>query len=396
MKNLTAKSKKILYIGDVGSSGTAMFVHAQNMAKLLNSIVYEVLFICNAEKGNREASRTYNGFKYLYSKKYINIPKLSAAEWLLDSLFGWKYIKQLKKQIKTNKPEAVMFYGYSGEKRLIKLCHKNGIKLFIERVDWFEKTDRSGFVARNILQRLIDNSINKTDMQADGIIAISPFLYNHYKQKKQNVIFIPPVFNVEKDKKIKRNNEAVLKLVYAGSFGGNKDNILPILFALREINKNGIKISFDFVGDTMQTLEVKTDKNDWVKYGVTAHGRVSNDIAKEIISNADFSILLRQNKRYAKAGFSTKFAESMCLGVPVICTAVGGADTVVTDMVDGVLLHDNEVSTVRSKLSELLSKSNDEILLMKQNAYYKALEMFSLENYTELLKRFLNNAGEVK
>ncbi len=381
---------EIIYIGNIGIPNTALSIHAQNMARLFYRVGYHTTFICDRNKSEnmfRESSEIYD---YCYTKNYIRFPKISALEWLLDELTGWKYKKILYEKVKVKKPEFILLYGYAGEEWLIKYCRKNKIPLLVERVDWFEKSDRKGFIGREIFQRQVDNCINKKDKLTDGIIVISKYFEKYYNQMNKLNIFIPPIFDFEQNKKISRfYNDGKIRLVYAGSFGGNKDQILPLLRAIKEINKNEIHIFVNIIGSTMKEIEKVTSKSYWDKYGIKAYGRIENKKAQEIIEKCDFSLLLRENKRYAKAGFSTKFAESMCLGVPVICTKVGGADLIIKNMEDGVLLENNEIETIKSTLYCLLDKSSDEIVQMKKNTYEKACKFFFEENYIQDLKKFI-------
>ena len=109
----------------------------------------------------------------------------------------------------------------------------------------------------------------------------------------------------------------------------------------------------------------------------------------EFVKKADFSVLMRENKRYAKAGVSTKFVEAMSLAVPSICTAVGGTDAFVSDGVDGFLIKDNSVYEILGKLELIVNMDSSEILQMKLNALNKAKHVFSEDQYFEVTKLFL-------
>ena len=384
------QQKNILYIGDVGNMGTALSIHALNIARLFRKLGFETTFLCDGDKSRQSFHEEYDGFEYFYTRRYIHIPKISAFEWMLDELTGWKYIREAKMMIRNQKPEIVILYGYAGEKRLIRLCKKNHIPILAERVDWFEKSDRTSAFEKYFIQRQADRALLHTDRELDGIIAISSYLKEHYEKMGQKAIQIPPIFEINQNQEIQRYAQTgELRMVYAGSLGGKKDQILPVLEALRNINAERIKIHLDIVGVDMKELQSATGRLDWDKFGVSAFGRCENAKAKNIVSHADFSLLLRENKRYAKAGFSTKFSESMSLGVPVICTKVGGADRLITDMVDGVHVENNETETICTKLMELLEKSSDEILQMKENAYHTAEKIFSIDQYTDKLRDFI-------
>ena len=40
------------------------------------------------------------------------------------------------------------------------------------------------------------------------------------------------------------------------------------------------------------------------KFGIICHGKLSHDETLKIVAKSDFSVLLRENKLYAKAGVS--------------------------------------------------------------------------------------------
>ena len=94
------KTKEIMYVGDVGKPNTALSIHAQNMARLFGKMGYHTTFICDAYKGMNKISDETELFNYCYTSKFITIPKISAIEWLIDELTGWKYRKILKEKIR--------------------------------------------------------------------------------------------------------------------------------------------------------------------------------------------------------------------------------------------------------------------------------------------------------
>ena len=109
------------------------------------------------------------------------------------------------------------------------------------------------------------------------------------------------------------------------------------------------------------------------------------------MKNADFSFLFRYNKRYAKAGFSTKFVECMSFGVPMICNRIGGTDSIIEDNVDGFVLENIDDGNLDIFLKKLYLLDKRKILNMKKAAFAKAQKMFTPENHKNDLKEFLDN-----
>lgn len=175
--------------------------------------------------------------------------------------------------------------------------------------------------------------------------------------------------------------------------GGSKDIIDPIIENLLfNFNKDKIQFILNLVGITDKELNLKFGIRDWKSIGINALGRLSHDETEKIVSKSDFSILLRQNKRYAKAGFSTKFAESMSNGIPVICTKVGGADVLVEHMKNGILIENNDNETIENIFKSILQLSNKEITTMKENAYESALKYFDYKAYKESMQAFIEKS----
>ena len=382
--------KNAIYVGHIGWEGTAMAIHSRNIAHLLESRGYQVSFVSPcATKQYREFGKE-DKYQYYYTKQFIKIPKLRTIEWMLEELYGIKLFVLFKKILKQKKADLVLFYGYSGEKRIIDYCKKRNVRVFIDRTDWFETDDREGVFGKLFTKVCADNCIEKYDLKANGVIAISKFFYDYYSARGQKTIWIPPIFNVPKGLHFESPKASVIKLVYAGSLGGTKDIIAPVVECLvTSLNRDKVCFRLDLIGITEQELSMKFGEHNWQALAIYAHGRVAHKEAIKIVSNSDFSFLLRQNKKYAKAGFSTKFAESMCNGVPVICTEVGGADVLVQNMKNGILIKDNKKETVQNVLEDLLLLERKEIKKMKESAYDTALKYFDFFSYESEFNTFL-------
>lgn len=377
----------IVYVGNVGIEGTAMSIHAQNLAWVLEQSGHKVSFICLAQGKNHNPIS--NG-KYFYPKKRTKIPGLSKVDFWIEEYTGgqmFSILKSIKEKI-----DIVILYGCRGEDKFIEFCHSRNIAVLMDAVDWFEVNDKTDFLSKIYFKYYVERCRTQIDKKLDGVIAISSFLNNYYSKKMGvKTIWIPPVFEITQ-KVIKRQPMVgiKIKLVYAGSPGRGKDSIKPAVMAVKKLNETEKRIRFDLIGISQNQLDAEFGWLDWESFGIVAHGWLPHEDTQKIVEQADFSFLLRSNKTYAKAGFSTKFVESMCHSVPVICTAVGGADMLINDNQNGVLVYDNEQSTLEGKLNALLALTNEEILQIKKNAYDTALQYFDRSNYIKKLDTFIN------
>lgn len=392
----TLLNKKLLYISeDGGIPNTATFVHTMNIARLFKKIGYEVSII---SEGNQNfADKKYCEGINLYNVKCeTGKGLLGRISFLKEKLTGKKLIAQIKKVTKDGLPDVILLYGFGPRKWLQKYCFKHKITYLVEMTDWFEGRDRNHLYAKLLFQPICDKFAKNLSKTADGIIAVSEWLKNYYINA--NCIQIPPVFDVSEFKKYRTENstnKSYLKVVYTGTMG-NKDVMEPFIEALLRINKDNIKIRFEVAGISNEEFIKKFGDLDWSQLGVVVHGQVEHEEAVNIVAKADFSVLLRHNRRYAKAGFSTKAAESMLCGVPVIATSVGGTDLVIEDGVNGILIPDNETNTIEKKLRELLCYSNADLIRMKKNTSKFADKYFSYDTYTNSLVKFIENAEQSK
>ncbi len=125
--------------------------------------------------------------------------------------------------------------------------------------------------------------------------------------------------------------------------------------------------------------------------GVHFWGRQSHDRVIEMLRESDFGILFRKPELYARAGFSTKFAECMSNGVPMLCNAVGGADTVLETGVDGIVISDMSEESMEEGIRVACSLNDCELIAMKRAALEKALRLFEPSVYSESFSLYLDS-----
>ena len=396
-KDKDMSQERIVYLGNVGEANSASAIHVYNRSDLLKDLGYEIHAICDLPK-NKERMQSNDIIKYHYLNPIEGKGKIRGLKWNVNLMFANNSYPCAKKLLKAIKPKYVILYEVDSvalQNKLRKYCNKEGITLIIETTEWME-ISRERKVSANLIVSQKDFQKKYTDRKCKNVIAISSFLENHYKEQGCNVICIPPTFPqfMEKNQIQRIKDErcnASIRLVFAGSLS-HKDYLKELIEALLVINKDIIKISFDIIGPSEEEIMQYVNEYNLTKYGIFVHGRKTHNEVLKIVQKADFSILLRQNKRYAKAGVSTKFCEAMKLGVPSICTQVGGTDLFVQHMQNGILVKDNTVDTLIAMLQSLLEMNTNEILEIKQNAYKYAEEKFSKKKYIGAMSKFLSES----
>ena len=391
--------KKILYVGQIAIEGSASCTHVRNRARFFNNIGYEVYGLSECPKNECDKVEDTDFLKYVYMKPFHGKGKVRGAGWIADQFLGIHTYNEIIRALKFISPDIIILYELNSivvEERIRAYCEKHNIRLIIEVTEWMEVENRKGIATRGIVWQK-DIQKRYIDKRCGNIIAISEFLYEHYRNQGCNVIKLPPlVYDFADKDQIFRDRDVVklhqVKLVFAGTTDF-KDYLEPMLKAIRKINNNEIKIIFDVVGPSPDAIESMLECSSPTQYGINCYGRLSHENTLSIVRKADFSVLMRENKRYAKAGVSTKFVEAMSLAVPSICTAVGGTDAFVTDGVDGVLIKDNSVHEVLDKLVQITNMDSSKILQMKLNALNTAKQVFSEGQYYNVAKCFLEGEG---
>lgn len=391
--------KKILYVGQIAIEGSASCTHVRNRARFFNNIGYEVYGLSECPKNECDKVEDTDFLKYIYMKPFHGKGKVRGAGWIADQFLGIHTYNEIIRALKFISPDIIILYELNSivvEERIRAYCERHNIRLIIEVTEWMEVENRKEIATRGIVWQK-DIQKRYIDKRCGNIIAISEFLYEHYRNQGCNVIRLPPlVYDFADKDQVFRDRDAVklrqVKLVFAGTTDF-KDYLEPMLKAIRKINNNEIKIIFDVVGPSPDAIESMLECSSPTQYGINCYGHLSHENTLSIVREADFSVLMRENKRYAKAGVSTKFVEAMSLAVPSICTAVGGTDAFVTDGVDGVLIKDNSVHEVLDKLVQITNMDSSKILQMKLNALNTAKQVFSEGQYYNVAKCFLEGEG---
>jgi glycosyltransferase involved in cell wall biosynthesis len=210
----------------------------------------------------------------------------------------------------------------------------------------------------------------------DGVIAISKYLYDYYKQYT-STIFVPPTVDLND---AKWNRERVLehgeiiKLVYAGSAGfGLKDRLDTIVKSVIKFPN----MQFDIIGMTQEQYEVGYGHMLERYQNIIFHGRIPHQEAVQAVQAADFQFLIRDSNLKNDAGFPTKFVESLACCTPVIATLTSNIGDYLTDGYNGYVVDDNQ--TLDEVLLTISQLTKQEIVQMKKHC--RKCRLFDYREY---------------
>lgn len=360
------EKKTILYIGGFQLPDRNAAAHrVVGIAKGCRKLGYDVVFLNSIKNLNKEKVelKKYFGFKCYEYTRESNIDYLLLAKTVI------RYLKIIK-------PSCVIAYNYPGIalERIRKYCKKHSIKCVADSTEWYKP------VTGNMLFRLIktiDTTYRMKIVQSklDGVIAISKFLYNYYKDKTQTVQ-IPPTVDIN-DKKWhieKKRDKNKITFIYAGSPSMQKERLDIIVDAVEELNANK-EIRFNVVGITEAQFQSIYNRN-FVSERIVFWGRVEHKIAIEMTKSSDWAIIIRENNSVVNAGFPTKIVESISCGTPVIFNRFSNVEDYISSK-EGVVVEPNNLKTELQKICRCRLEPNN--------------SLFDYHNYINELKGLLED-----
>ncbi len=277
---------------------------------------------------------------------------------------------------------------------MIKYGRKTGIPVYIEHCEWYDKTNFTfGFLDPRFIR--METAISRVYPKATGVIVISKLLEEYYSRKGCKTIRIPTILDLSNNlfgKKPREDDR--IRLVYTGSPGKSKELLLPIISAILNNEKYQKRISFDVYGPSLeQVLEnIGWDGNLLRRstFFLSIHGRVSQEEISSIVSNSDYQIFVRPDRKSSNAGFPTKLGESFAVGTPVITNDTGDICEYLSNGFNGFLLNGTSAKDIEEVMDKLLLVDDEAYSRLCQNARKTAELYFDYKMYSHSLETFFN------
>lgn len=291
-------------------------------------------------------------------------------------------------------PDTIIYYGSSTRTLLPILiyCKKRKIKLIVDIVEWYDYSHlplgRFGPMAFDV-----HIALTKLIPKCNGVIAISSYLQNYYQQKGMKTLRVPILVDAEiKEQFVLKDmisfDTNCLNLIYAG-YAGKKDLINNVIEAVNTINNNDSLVKLHILGTSANDLrEIYTKA---LSKNILFYGKLPHHIVPYYLKQADFSILLRPNKRYANAGFPTKFVESMEAGLPVIANLTSDLSYYLHDGINGFIVDGYSAEALVVVLNKIILENKNHLKFMKIKARQTAIENFDFHLYSDQFNQFIKD-----
>lgn len=374
---------RILYIGgfDLPNRNAAAQRVLAN-AKIFKDLGFEVDLVGLSKNKGTDAPFLFEGFKCVnlfYPKTMLDWRKL---------LFSIKqylpfYNNDTKLVIAYNHPAMAL-------KKLYKYNKKHGIKTISDCTEWYEP--QGGKLFKLIKGWDVNQRMYKVHPMLDGIITISKYLDDFYIAKGVNTLLLPPLVD-KKEQKWHIANESEdesVKLMYAGSPAGTKDRLDIVINALAKIASTGKNFQLNVIGITEEQYRnfyLNGEQKDIPSF-VCFKGRMPHEHVIRQLRQADFQIFLRENHLANRAGFPTKFAETISAGTIVLTNASSNLKDYMIEGVNSYELDITDEDSLFKSLLRPLSLTKNEIRKQKVNI---DSETFDYRKYVDKTNIFLNS-----
>lgn len=316
----------------------------------------------------------------------------------VDTFIGDRaFVKALKDYFAENKSDCV-FMNATSEifQTVASLCKKYNSKLYVEQCEWLDLSNYK-FGKADVRYLNTKNLRAKGFPGATGVVSISRLLNDHYKAIGVKTVRIPTILDIQNTQFSASidNKDGNKHIVFAGSLGGSKELMKPIIEALALNEKYRKRITFDVYGPSREQIITNiggsSDLLEKAGESVVIHGRIPQEKIPEVYAYSDYLIFVRPQRRSSDAGFPTKFAESMAVGTPVITNSTGDVGLYLMDGENGYLLTDNTTEAVCECFEKIVNLDKDEYILMRNSARKTAEESFDYRVYIDEVSGFFSN-----
>lgn len=289
--------------------------------------------------------------------------------------FSSKQYFEIINKIENLKIIVLYNFPYLPSKKILNYCRQKGIKIIGDITEWYD-TSNVPFVFKPIKYFDTEKRMEKLNFKLDGLIVVSNRLESFYKGIKNTIKIYPTMdYSICGKKHDILKNKSAIKIAYVGISGKKKDNLEKFAELLSKLRLENVELHI--VGkindDVIKILEK-------YKINFKYHGYLSHDKAIEILLGCDCQILYREPSRMNNFGFPSKFAESMCLNIPVACT-------IFSDVLDFASKNCFIINENPEEFKAFLLSVKKESEPIDSKCFYSS---YYIESFTQFLKNIIS------
>lgn len=367
---------------------TPKALRVRAFVKLFNELGYDAVVICYNFRPSSERSNFIDGVKRI-------IPIKPTPKGVNKLLLPLSFRKLFKAVINDEKPSFIFTCALPEIMlSILQISRLAKLPVILECCEWYDETTfKNGrfdlhYIIHSFAWRFLYS-------KADGVIAISKMIENHYVKKGLSVLRIPSIIDTSNTPcRINDSNSNLIKLIFAGSFARTKDSIKEFIEALRLVDNDRIRFVIAGVDRTELIDHIGEELYSRYANRIELFGRIHQEEINRIYRECDYGIFFRQKKRQTEAGFSTKIAEGMASGTPFIVNDTGDISLYIKSGINGFIVDD--IKGIARVYNEISNINNEKKKQMRVNARKTSETEFNCMSYKSQLKYFLDCIMEKK
>lgn len=360
------ENKTILYFGNFDCvNGFAAFNRAVGNACVFDKLGYKtIIYASNSNAIDKD--------NYFFHNKKILVNSKPFSRYSSYYKYSF-YINEIKKHQKFIKCVIVYNMPSFPFSRILRFCKKRGIKVVSDVTEWTDSKKENIFLKPI---KSIDTFVRmkKLNYKADALIVVSDFLVNFYQKRidSNKIIKIYPIMDyslseIDLKTKQKRKVDDYIYLGYVGINRKGKDEISKIFPYLMSPDNHLFKLFY--IGPLDEKTKRKFNEQDKI---ICFLDKVKHSNISSFYSKIDFNVVFRKKTRSNNAGFPSKMAESLALGVPVVCNDFSDVGSICREYNCGICLDNMSEITYESTISALKTFRfcNDTIKTLFSSSFY--------------------------
>ena len=376
----------VAYVGPFPyPGGAAASRRVLGVAESLSLAGFDVVIASGAGDSTQDAGKLVGQGERI---AWCHLPERVAEHWprplrrFRYALMGGRTVEWLASQ--STLPAAVILYsGYTPYlQRLLPWCRRNRVRLLFDAVEWYEPKHRIGYLT-SPYQWNIEWAMRRLIPKADGVIAISRYLADYYRERGLPVAIVPPTTSTIAPGPWQSDSR--LRLCYAGN-PGHKDDLGAVLRAVARIAAQGAPVQLTVAGPGRpEVLRLLGDSVEQDIPWLRTPGMLQHADVQQLVGSSDFSILARQPCRTSQAGFPTKFVESFASGTPVIANLTSDLHLHLRDGETGLVCASPDADSIASSLMRALALGGEAKERMRKACIDHARGAFQPAGYADVL-----------
>ncbi len=230
----------------------------------------------------------------------------------------------------------------------------------------------------------------------NGLVVISTNLEKYFSRYNPVMVRIPILSEPRPDSSGFRPslvNGGIFRMCFAGEVSVRKEGMDVLLEAISQLKNRFANFELHLYGLVTEYDSRKIFRELVPKYDVAAnifyHGVMNQTEVPSELRKAHLLLLTRPLNTMTHYGFSTKLAEYMASGVPVLISNVSDNSLFIRDGVNGYCIDRLDAATISTKLHQIIMNYNADVDRILSNAYDTVDKHFNPLRYSSMMTSFL-------